>query len=78
MTANNLEERGISKKGHIKKILLKIEELKTTKREEKIQKKLYNTTTSKMKILLNNNKTFTQDDHFSYKKLSTFVQCYSS
>ena len=34
MTANDLEEIGISKKGHIKKILLKIEELKTTRREE--------------------------------------------
>ena len=36
VNANDLEDLGISKKGHVKKFLLKVEELKNTLREERI------------------------------------------
>jgi len=36
MKANDLEDIGISKKGHIKKLMLKIEDLQKTLRKERI------------------------------------------
>ncbi len=51
MTADDLKDIGISKMGHRKKILLKIEELRKTRKEETIQQKLNCATASKTPLI---------------------------